>query len=247
MPNILSLLTQRKRLHKTTAVVYRPACFTKSVAYYSSECNAPASKRCASTWLVSVVGASEQKAVEILRIVGNMFGSSHVQLRWWHEFPPSYDCKSEGGGDKSLKNDSKSNANGSWVGYDPKSGCFDVPQKDSGAEITFLYYSDGCDPYALLRSIPGGDVLIFPTLRMLVPISDYVFDEKSCKTVVCCEFCPFLNINCGHSSYYAPLIVELLSQYRDALVQEGGKMRTLGEMNSCQSSYIRERNRRKVS
>lgn len=222
------------RLEKIPAPIeYRKAYFTKSAAYYTSFCDATASKRTDKKWLVSVVGAPEQKAVEILDIAGKIFQGKSVKLRWWKDEPPRYDCKGT--------------SSGEWVGYDPERGCFDVPQIDSGYEVTLLYYSDGCDPLALLREIPRGDFMLYRPARMLVAVSDYVFDKKSCERVVCSEYSPLYDIKSSESCYYAPLPILALASFPEALFQEGGEMYTLGEINESLSSFKKKRWARRES
>lgn len=211
-------------------IEYRKACFAKSAAYYASWCNAAASKKPDIVWLVSVVGAPENKAAEILGIAAKLFQGKSVKLRWWKDEPPRYDCKSF--------------SSGQWVGYDADRGRFESPPIDSGAEITFLYYSDGCDPFALIRNIPEGDFMIYRTRRMLVAVSDYVFDKKSCETVVCSEYSPMYEIKSYASRYYAPLPILSLASYPDALFQIGGEMYTLGEMNESFDRFKKKRRAR---
>lgn len=212
---------------KLPTIEYRKASLYESGGYYPFSCGAATSRRSLAEWIISVVGAPEQKAVEILSIVHKMFRGKSVDLRWWQEGPPSYD--------------SKSNSSGMWVGYDPVRGCFDVPQRYSDSSITLVYYSNGCDPRDLFQSIPGRELMLYTTSRLLVPVSDYIFDKESCEKVICSEYSPLYQIEIGSSKYNAPVPIKALHIFQEGLLQQGGALYTLGEMNESFTCFDTKR------
>lgn len=213
------------------AIEYRKASYTKPTAYYVSYCSAAKNKQRATKWLVSVVGAPEEKAVEILNIVRTAFeGEISVTLRWWYDAPPGYDRKN-----------TPSGPSGIWVGYDPKKGIVPVPQRERANEITLLYYSNGCDPCGLLSNTPAGEFMMYHTNRMLIPVADYIFDKESCKAVICSEYSPLYQIKTGSSRYYAPVPIMYLDCVSKGLTQRGGVKHTLGDMNNSFTEFQKKR------
>lgn len=192
-----------------------------------------------SSHTVYVVSFSKEVAVRVFDQIHEVFSSKDIELRWWEETPPMY-----------TSDASNSSASGRWQGYKPGFGFYEVQQAQNQPEhsIILLHYTNGTDPISQADKLFGSGYRLTARDSMIIPISDYLFDYESSKSILCSYCSPLAVVQTKRFRYSAPLPVQALRDVPCSdLIVEGEGRRTLGYVNRMSRYFPTLRRLRSVT
>lgn len=188
---------------------------------YSSHCRGLVPTNRTSSVLY-VLGAQQETAERLIEALLKNEDNPDLRLRWWNENPPAYDSV-----DSFL---------GQWMSYNPKkrssSGIDQNQVHDSAAHIiVVLYYRSDNDPAQLLQEAFHDQTTLLSEDLLLLPVTECLFDPKSCKSVLLSAHAPLQLIRRWQGYCFTPVsmpFIDFLS-VKELKFRGGGK-RSLGSL-----------------